>query len=335
MEWILIILGLGAILTLLPYIGIFAVLVILFYAAIKLKPIERFRKYLFTRFELKYYESEEFWNTRRRVDKYIKERNELNQHISELKKIQLGAKRSDFGRANYYDASEYDYSRPEHKKYLQGKNVHNCSRSVCDNARMQPFKYVCKYFDIKPTEDVLGEFENLLNNFEAAKEGIKLSIQEKYRILRSIDSDIPEKIRRYGYDRFQEQLGFRDVGLEDIEFPQYIFQYVSPGGNASMRCDVVMDIENLNKFINYLSEKIKFQKSAAGQRALMTSALRKKILQRDGYICKKCGNSTQNEPNLLLEVDHIIPISKGGLTTEDNLQTLCWKCNRAKGAKVE
>ncbi len=48
-----------------------------------------------------------------------------------------------------------------------------------------------------------------------------------------------------------------------------------------------------------------------------------------------CGVSTINqEKNLLLEIDHIIPLSKGGITTEKNLQTLCWKCNRAKGAKI-
>lgn len=268
------------------------------------------------------------------MDKYIRERNELNQHISALKRIRLRTNRSDFGSSVYYDASEYNYSRPEHKNYLKGENIHNCSRSVCDNARMQPFKYVCKYFDIKPTEEALGEFENLLNNFEAAKEGIKLSNQEKYRILKSIDSDIPQIIRKYGYDRFQRELGFRDVGLEDIEYPRYVFQYVSPGGNASMRCDVVMNIENLNRFINYLSEKIKFQKSAAGQRALMTSSLRKKILARDNHTCQKCGNSIHNEPNLLLEVDHIRPVSKGGMTTEDNLQVLCWRCNRSKGSKI-
>ena len=38
--------------------------------------------------------------------------------------------------------------------------------------------------------------------------------------------------------------------------------------------------------------------------------------------------------NLLLEVDHIIPISKGGKTEPDNLQTLCWKCNRTKSNKI-
>ena len=33
-------------------------------------------------------------------------------------------------------------------------------------------------------------------------------------------------------------------------------------------------------------------------------------------------------------LDHIIPVSKGGCTVEDNLQTLCWKCNRAKSNKM-
>ena len=37
---------------------------------------------------------------------------------------------------------------------------------------------------------------------------------------------------------------------------------------------------------------------------------------------------------ILLEIDHIIPIAKGGQTVEDNLQTLCWKCNRAKSDKI-
>ena len=66
----------------------------------------------------------------------------------------------------------------------------------------------------------------------------------------------------------------------------------------------------------------------------MTKKLREEIKQRDYYTCQCCGNSTSKEPNLLLEIDHIMPISKGGLTQKDNLQTLCWKCNRSKGNKI-
>lgn len=66
----------------------------------------------------------------------------------------------------------------------------------------------------------------------------------------------------------------------------------------------------------------------------MTTSLREKIKIRDNYTCCFCGNSVAKEPNLLLEIDHIIPISKNGSTTEDNLQTLCWKCNRSKGNKI-
>lgn len=180
----------------------------------------------------------------------------------------------------------------------------------------------------------MRKFESLLNDFEAAQEGQKLLAREKNRILSGIENEVPSIIKEHGYERFQYELGFRIVNVGEIEFPKYTFLYVSPGGNASTRCDVVMDIENLNRFINYLAEDIKFQKSIAGQRALMTSTLRKKILQRDNYTCQQCNNSIRNEPNLLLEIDHIKPLSKGGMTTEDNLQTLCWRCNRKKGSKI-
>lgn len=67
----------------------------------------------------------------------------------------------------------------------------------------------------------------------------------------------------------------------------------------------------------------------------MTSHSRAQIKERDNYTCLLCGVSIAAEPHLLLEVDHIMPVSKGGLNTPDNLQTLCWRCNRSKGAKVD
>lgn len=71
----------------------------------------------------------------------------------------------------------------------------------------------------------------------------------------------------------------------------------------------------------------------AVERKKMTANLKKFILERDDYTCQVCGASLHNDFNLKLEVDHIVPISKGGKTDPSNLQTLCRKCNRSKGAK--
>jgi hypothetical protein len=52
------------------------------------------------------------------------------------------------------------------------------------------------------------------------------------------------------------------------------------------------------------------------------------VWKRDGGRCIKCG-SQEN-----LEYDHIVPISKGGSNTTRNIQLLCEKCNRSKGANI-
>lgn len=334
MEYFLIFLLLMAIAEFLSIIFL-PVMSIIFFLVFAWIFIKWFQKFRLRRCENKYYNSKEFFDVKQREKEYIENCNNLNNHVEELKNLHIGFNQLEQGKANYYDTSGYHYTRPEYTKHLYGSNVYNCSRSVCDNARLHPFKYVCKYFDIKPTEENLEIFEFILGSLETASEGIKLLTQEKERILKNVDDGVPEIIKKYAYENFQLKMGFERIYFGSVDFPKYTFLYVSPGGNASTRCDVVMDIENLNGFINYLSEKIKFKESVAGQRSLMTSALRKKILVRDHYTCKICGVSISDEPHLLLEIDHILPLSKGGMTTEDNLQTLCWRCNRKKGAKTE
>lgn len=58
--------------------------------------------------------------------------------------------------------------------------------------------------------------------------------------------------------------------------------------------------------------------------------LRFLVMQRDNFKCCMCGASPAKDPNVELHIDHIIPWSKGGETTIDNLQTLCSKCNLGK-----
>lgn len=145
---------------------------------------------------------------------------------------------------------------------------------------------------------------------------------------------MPWLIKKLFAKKLDAELGFDEFVFDEMFYPTFTFRYISSGGNSGNQFDVRMDIPMLERFINYLSEQVKFKNSAEGQRRLMTPKLRQQIKERDNFTCKLCSNSTSQEPNLLLEIDHIIPVAKGGMTTEDNLQTLCWKCNRSKGAKI-
>ena len=76
----------------------------------------------------------------------------------------------------------------------------------------------------------------------------------------------------------------------------------------------------------YLNEDI-FESLTRFERAKVSNKIRFEVFERDNYTCKKCGK--RNPGNL--EIDHIKPISKGGKTKMDNLQTLCRECNKEKG----
>jgi hypothetical protein len=68
---------------------------------------------------------------------------------------------------------------------------------------------------------------------------------------------------------------------------------------------------------------------AEGRKAL---SVRKRFLvfKRDRYRCRICGRS-----GVELEVDHILAVAQGGTDRLDNLQTLCFDCNRGKRQSLQ
>lgn len=281
-----------------------------------------------------YFKSEKFHAIKNSINQHTKNCNDLNDHIEKLKSTYSDIRSFDYGESHLHDDSHYNMKRREWSEEAKNKRTHNCSASVCKNASNQPFKYLCKYFDIKNNEETLSTFEEVLNNFAAAEQGKILLKNERDAIVSSISNSIPAIILRFSRERVIQELGFNNIDLSDLYFPVYTFQYVSAGGNSASKCDIKLNVENLDKLIVYLSDLVKFKNSIAGQRALMTSSLREKIKNRDDFTCKICSLSIADEKNLLLEIDHIIPLAKGGITSEGNLQTLCWKCNRSKGSKI-
>lgn len=59
----------------------------------------------------------------------------------------------------------------------------------------------------------------------------------------------------------------------------------------------------------------------------ISKKIRFEVFKRDGFQCAYCGKTP---PSVILEVDHIDPISKGGKDGINNLITACFDCNRGK-----
>lgn len=61
----------------------------------------------------------------------------------------------------------------------------------------------------------------------------------------------------------------------------------------------------------------------------LSQKTRFEVFKRDGFTCAYCGS---HPPDVVLEVDHIVPVAEGGADDIDNLTTSCFSCNRGKGA---
>lgn len=61
----------------------------------------------------------------------------------------------------------------------------------------------------------------------------------------------------------------------------------------------------------------------------ISRGLRFKVFSRDVFTCQYCG---RKPPEVVLEPDHVMPVSAGGKSNLENLTTSCRDCNRAKHA---
>lgn len=66
-------------------------------------------------------------------------------------------------------------------------------------------------------------------------------------------------------------------------------------------------------------------------RKAVSKGTRFDIFRRDSFVCHYCG---RQPPEVVLEIDHITPIAKGGDNDQMNLITSCRDCNAGKSAKL-
>lgn len=327
MEWILAIIVIALLIVLIVnywYIAAVAIGAYLLYRIIRHAMMVR------------YFKSDEFISRANQVKEIVNEHNDIVQYVAELNSdgsLAVGYSKTGANAhlATTTNTSRHAYRRDRNVAHLSEVNVHNCSLQVVRKASEDPIKYLIKYFGISTTEDEvkrlekiadrMSRLENAMNNLHEREEGLEADFMP------------PRYILKHYRKEFMDKVGI-NLSPITVPYPEYRFEYVSAGGNSSQATDIKVTTDVMDELISTVSDKVKYRASAAGQRALMTSAVRERIKSRDNYTCKNCGVSLNQEPHLLLEVDHILPVSKGGLSVDDNLQTLCWRCNRSKSNKL-
>ena len=281
---------------------------------------------------LDYYKSPEFMKIKETCEVLMSNQREFNEY--NIEKVESVSKL--FGtkiiRNETINDDEYNYIRP-YKKTITPFTA-DVSAAVFASAENKPLEYVVKQF--YPNKEVYPEqiqkLYLLVEELETLKEA-KQIIENYKKEYQQYLGDVPSYIMEEDEAGFYSRLGFANID-ESVLAVEYKFAYTSGGGMAQRSFTVPMTDETIVQLIRVLEGKLTLSAIAKEQRNLRTKKVRDFIKNRDNFTCCYCKNSTHAEPNLLLEIDHIIPVSKGGKTEENNLQTLCWKCNRSKSDKI-
>lgn len=144
-------------------------------------------------------------------------------------------------------------------------------------------------------------------------------------------NDPDEQGRRYMELERQMTEELKEEILPVVPSFQLTILYESPGGRSYHDRDIVYSLSDMIDLLRQMKKAEEHKSSARYQRGLVTESVRYNVMRRDGFRCVLCGRSAKD--GVTLHVDHIIPVSKGGKSTMDNLRTLCEECNRGKRDK--
>ncbi len=185
-------------------------------------------------------------------------------------------------------------------------------------------------YDLVDTYLIENGFEHISRHFDYV-------LQWKRNCFARIDRSILKNLRQRQYDRIVDDSHmFRFVLTRNHRrYRQYNYQRHAYTV-SSYDSDFTMDFEAIRKRYAQLSA-INFecplsQYHAKDQRKLVTKDLRTQIALRDNYTCRICGKYMPD--GVGLQIDHIIPVKKGGKSVPSNLQVLCSKCNGKKSDKL-
>ncbi len=127
----------------------------------------------------------------------------------------------------------------------------------------------------------------------------------------------------------------RDI-VSDVKYPMYPDLKFPVDLNREIKGNYLNQLHSYLRSMNAckeahtaLDEAWDLHKSRRPKRDV-SLGLRFKIFKQCDYSCQICGATSKDGR---LEVDHIVPVAKGGTNEPDNLWILCFDCNRGKRTK--
>ena len=161
-------------------------------------------------------------------------------------------------------------------------------------------------------------------------------IFNKQEVLKRFNS---ERLRQLGYEPIGLYKQYRDIDTRmspEMTERLVVSDLSKIGFNRTHWCikpRILNEIEYIIETLRILIEPefIPFEEVEIDQEKpdrYIPSSVKIAVWRRDGGKCVECGSKEK------LEYDHIIPVSKGGSSTERNIQLLCEKCNRKKSANI-
>lgn len=199
-----------------------------------------------------YFRSDKFADLKSRVSWLVKEYNDYSSSIRKLAgalcsgMLGVGSESTDvmaqfWGRVR---ASNYGVSVTS-----DGKYIHKCSREIVEQAYMDAFPMICKYFSIEVSEPTAVYFESLLKSFEVAESSLKMLEDDRKRVLSESVGFVPVIVFKKYNTRLQAELGLND--MRDFRLPYPVFMFKS----EDAKCATRMDVPTLRRFISYIREE--------------------------------------------------------------------------------
>lgn len=217
-----------------------------------------------------------------------------------------------------------------------------------------PFKPYESAFvrEIDVTGKRVSETDKVVENYliENRNRGISRAIEKHYEGFEKWEEENKAKLQKYKhFQKYRKKQYDESYRRSKANANSYIFVLVRKQTRYKQRnyvkepytvrqevCRKRYTHDGISGKYNQL-EAIGFEANLSdyhskNQRKLMTKEMRRKVMERDNYTCQCCGKYMPDEVGL--QIDHVVPVSKGGKTVLSNLQVLCSKCNGSKSNKM-